>query len=85
MIAPDASHGTEYPFVVLAGDNAKVKLSRRHTRLPDYAQEGHKTLGTRYTTLLKAYGNPLEHFGAVEAGLDKFGMDQLGAIPQFLG
>ena len=79
------SHGTEYPFVVLAGDNAKIKLGRRYVRLPDYGQEGHKTLGNWYTTLLNAYGNPIEHYGAVDTGLDKFGMDQLGAIPQFLG
>lgn len=79
------SHGTEFPFVVLAGRNAKVQLGRRYIRLPNYGKPGHKTLGNWYTTLLNAYGNPIEHFGAVDTGLDKFGIDQLGPIEQFLG
>ena len=79
------SHGTEYPFIVLAGDNAKVKLGRRYIRLPNYGQEGHKTLGNWFTTILNAYGNPIEHYGAVDTGLDKFGIHQLGPITEFLG
>ncbi len=77
------SHGTEYPFLVMAGDNAKVKLGSRYIRLPNYGQAGHKTLGNWYTTLLNAHGNPIDHFGAVDTGLDKFGINQLGAIAQF--
>jgi len=79
------SHGTEFPFVVLAGKNAKVQLGRRYIRLPKYGAEGHKTLGNWYTTLLNAYGNPIEHFGALDTGLDKFGVDQRGPIAAFLG
>tara|TARA_R110002072_G_scaffold162687_3_gene314835 strand:+ start:24222 stop:25622 length:1401 start_codon:yes stop_codon:yes gene_type:complete len=78
------SHGTEYPFVVLAGDNAKLQLGGRYVRLPNYGKPGHKTLGNWYTTLLNAYGNPIEHYGAVDTGLDKFGINQLGPIAQFL-
>ena len=78
------SHGTEFPFVVLAGDNAKLNLGRRYIRLPNYGQEGHSTLGNWYTTLLSAYGNPIEHFGAHDVGLNKFGIDQTGPIQQFL-
>ena len=78
------SHGTEFPFVVIAGDNAKVELGRRYIRLPNYGKPGHKTLGNWYTTLLNAYGNPIEHFGALDTGLDKFGIDQRGPIAQFL-
>ena len=63
--------------------NAKVKLGSRYIRLPDYGQAGHKTLGNWYTTLLNAHGNPIDHFGAVDTGLDKFGINQLGAIAQF--
>lgn len=84
---PDAgethhSHGTEYPFVVLAGDNARLDLGRRYVRLPNYGQAGHKTLGNWYTTLLNAYGNPIKHFGAPDVGLKH--IDQEGPIPQFL-
>jgi len=78
------SHGTEYPFVVLAGDQCKLQLGRRYVRLPNYGEQGHKTLGNLYTTLLNAYGNPIEHYGAVDTGLDKFGVDQRGPIQQFL-
>jgi hypothetical protein len=76
------SHGTEYPFIVMAGDNAKLNLGRRYIRLPNYGQEGHKTLGNWYTTLLNAYGNPVEHYGALDVGLKN--IDQRGPISQFL-
>ena len=42
------SHGTEFPFVVMAGKNAKIKLGRRYIRLPYWGTEGHKTLGNFY-------------------------------------
>ena len=45
--------------------------------------QGHKTPGN-FTTLLNAYGNPIEHFGAMDTGLDKFGLDQRGPIPALL-
>lgn len=76
------SHGTEYPFVVLAGSNARLNLGRRYIRLPNYNQEGHRTLGNWYTTLLNAYGNPIEHYGALDVGLKNF--DQTGPIRQLL-
>ena len=40
-----------------------------------------KTLGT---TLLNAYGNPIERVRAMDTGLDKFGLDQRGPIPALL-
>ncbi|MFK7741669.1 MAG: DUF1552 domain-containing protein [Planctomycetota bacterium] len=78
------SHGTEFPFVVLAGDNAKLSLGRRYIRLPKYGADGHKTLGNLWTTLLNAHGNPIAHYGALDTGLDKFGIDQTGAIASLL-
>lgn len=78
------SHGTQYPFVVLAGKNTKVDLRRRYIRLPAYGKPGHKTLGNWFTTLLNAYGNPVEHYGAPDVGLNKFGIDQRGPIRAFL-
>ncbi|MEE2934947.1 MAG: hypothetical protein VYA84_03015 [Planctomycetota bacterium] len=76
------SHGTEYPFIVLAGDNAKLNLGGRYIRLPIYGDVGHKSLGKWYTTLLNAYGNPVEHFGDPGFGLNH--IDQLGPIKQLL-
>ena len=76
------SHGTEYPFIVMAGDNCRLDLGRRYIRLPNYGETGHKTLGNWYTTLLNAYGNGIEHFGALDVGLQH--LDQKGPIEQFL-
>jgi hypothetical protein len=79
------SHGTEYPFVVLSGKNAKLDIRGRYIRLPNYGDQGHKTLGNLYTTLLNAHGNPVKHYGDLDPGLGRFGIDQTGAIKQFLG
>lgn len=78
------SHGFEFPFVILAGDNAKLNLGRRYIRLPNYGDQGHKTLGNFYTTLLNAYGNPIEHFGALDVGLNAYGIDQSGPIKELV-
>lgn len=76
------SHGTEYPFVVVAGDNTGIDLRRRYIRLPNYGQPGHKTLGNWYTTLLNAHGHSVDHFGDLDPGLK--GIDQTGPIREFL-
>ncbi len=76
------SHGWEFPFIVMAGSNAKLNLGRRYIRLPYHGEEGHKTLGNWWTTILNAYGNPIEHYGDFDLSL-KF--DQTGPIAQFRG
>ena len=78
------SSGIEWPFVVLAGRNAKLDISGRYIRLPYWGQEGHKTLGNWYTTILNAHGNPIKHFGDLDLGLNKFKLDQTGPIERFL-
>jgi hypothetical protein len=78
------SQGTEFPFVVLSGKNARVNVRGRYIRLPNYGDAGHKTLGNWYTTLLNAHGNPVKHYGDPDPGLARFGLDQTGAIKQFL-
>ena len=75
------SKGTEWPFIVLAGNNTKLDIGRRYIRLPGYGKEGHKTLGNWYTTILNAYGNSIDHYGALDVGL---AIDQKGPIEQFL-
>jgi hypothetical protein len=79
------SHGTEYPFVVLSGKNTRLNIRGRYLRLPNYGEAGHRTLGNWYTTLLHAHGNPVKHFGDLDPGLARFGIDQTGPIKQFLG
>ena len=76
------SHGTQFPFVVMAGDNVPLNLGRRYIRLPFHGREGHKTLGNFYTTLLNTFGNPIEHYGALDLTLKH---PQKGAIQQLMG
>jgi len=71
------SHGTEVPFLIVAGDNAKLNFLGRYVRLPNYSEPGHKTLGNFYTTLLNGYGNPIKHYGDFDVGLK---IDQAGPI-----
>lgn len=76
------SHGTEVPFLILAGHRVKLNMARRrYIRLPNYDEEGHKTLGNWYTTILNAYGNPIKHYGDFDVSLK---VDQEGAIKEFL-
>lgn len=79
------SNGVEWPFLVLSGRNARLDIAGRYIRLPYYGSEGHKTLGNWYTTLLNAYGNPIEHYGDIDVGLDRVLRDQRGPIERFLG
>jgi hypothetical protein len=75
------SQGTEFPFVILAGDNARLNLGRRYIRLPYWGTEGHQTLGNFYTSVLNAYGNPIKHFGVLDPALTG---DQTGPIAQLM-
>lgn len=75
------SNGVEWPFIVLAGSNARLDISRRYIRLPGYDQPGHKTLGNWYTTILNAYGNPIDHYGALDVALS---IEQTGPIESFM-
>jgi hypothetical protein len=78
------SIGMEEPFVILAGDNCKLDMARRYTRLPYHLAEGHKTLGNWWTTVLNAYGNPIKHFGDLDMEMATNKIDQLGPIKQFM-
>jgi hypothetical protein len=79
------SHGTEYPFIVMSGRNARLNIAGRYIRLPGYGKEGHKTLGNWYTSILNVYGNPIKHYGDFDTGLAQYGIDQSGPIRRFLG
>jgi hypothetical protein len=79
------SHGTEAPFIVLAGDNCKLDMTGRYIRLPYHGTEGHKTIGNWYTTLLNAHGNPIEHYGDLDLEMSRKKLAQTGAIKQLMG
>jgi len=78
------SHGTEAPFVVLAGDKVNLDLGGRYIRLPYHATDDHKTIGNWYTTLLNAHGNPIEHYGDLDLEMSRKKLAQEGAIKQLM-
>ncbi len=77
------SNGVEWPFIMLSGSNAKLNIRGQYIRLPKHGDEGHKTLGNWYTTILNAYGNDIPHFGDPDVALDALKRDQKGPIKQF--
>jgi hypothetical protein len=79
------SHGTEAPFVIMAGNQCKLQLAGQYIRLPYHATEGHKTIGNWYTTLLNAHGNPIQHYGDLDLEMSRKKLDQSGAIQQLTG
>jgi hypothetical protein len=78
------SHGTEAPYIILAGDNCNLDMAGRYIRLPYHGTEGHKTIGNWYTTLLNAHGNPIKHYGDFDLDMARKKLDQSGAIKQFI-
>ena len=78
------SPDNEAPMVLLTGQNSKLDLAGRYIRLPFHGTEGHKTLSNWYTTLLNAYGNPIEHYGDLDLTMERNRLKQTGAIDQFM-
>ncbi len=77
--------GKEAPFIIMSGNNCNLDIAGRYIRLPYLGNEGHKTLGNWYTTLLNAHGNPMEHYGDLDLEMARKKLDQKGAIQQFMG
>ena len=78
------SPDTEAPMVVMSGKNSKLDLAGRYLRLPYHGTEGHQTLGNWYTTLLNAYGNPIEHYGDLDLTMQRKKLKQTGAIARLI-
>ncbi len=76
--------GLESPFVIMSGRNCSLDIAGRYIRLPFHGEEGHKTLGNWYTTLLNAHGNPIEHYGDLDAEMARKKFDQTGPIRQLM-
>ena len=79
-------HGpdTEAPMLILSGKNARLDIAGRYIRLPFHGEKGHKTLSNWYTTLLNAYGNPIEHYGDLDLTMQRNRLEQTGAIDRFI-
>ena len=78
------SPDTEAPMVIMTGKNSKLDIAGRYIRLPFHGTEGHKTLSNWFTTLLNAYGNPIEHYGDLDLTMQRNRLNQTGAIDRFL-
>ena len=76
--------GKESPFLIMAGNNCNLDIAGRYIRLPYLGNEGHKTLGNWYTTLLNAHGNPIEHYGDLDLEMARKKLAQTGAIHQLM-
>ncbi|MCA9161356.1 MAG: DUF1552 domain-containing protein [Planctomycetales bacterium] len=76
--------GTESPFLIMSGSNCNLDLAGRYIRLPYLGNEGHKTLGNWYTTLLNAHGNPIEHYGDLDPEMSRKKLPQTGPIAQLM-
>lgn len=77
--------GTESPFLIMAGNNCNLKnMAGQYIRLPFLGNEGHKTLGNWYTTLLNAHGNPIEHYGDLDLEMSRKKLPQTGPIKQLM-
>jgi hypothetical protein len=77
--------GSEAPFLIMSGSGCNLDMAGRYVRLPYLGNEGHKTLGNLYTTLLNAHGNPIKHYGDLDLEMSRKKFDQLGSIKQFMG
>lgn len=78
------SPDTEAPMITMTGKHTKLDIAGRYIRLPFHGTKGHKTLSNWYTTLLNAYGNPVEHYGDLDLTMQRNRFKQTGAIDQFI-
>jgi hypothetical protein len=79
-------HGNlvEWPYLVIGGAGRRLKIPGRYIRYPSYGHAGHATIGNWYTTLLNAFGNPIEHYGNLDLGMLKNGVAQSGPIAELI-
>lgn len=84
--AGEAHHGAlhEWPFLIVGGCGGRLTLPGNFIRMPDYGKSGHGTIGNLYTSILNAYGDPIEHFGDPDFTLEREGLPQHGAIASLM-
>jgi hypothetical protein len=74
----------EWPYVVLGGCGGRLKLPGRYIRYPEYGDNGSRTIGNWWTTLLNAYGNPVEHYGNEDLVLKQNGVSYRGPLEELI-
>lgn len=79
-------HGNlnEWPYLVIGGSGGRLKIAGRYIQYPEYGKAGHQTIGNWWTTLLNAFGNPIEHYGNLDLNLQKNGLPQRGPLTELM-
>ena len=82
----DAHHGVlnQWPLVIVGGCSGKMNLPGRYIQYPEYGHANHKTIGNWWTSVLNAYGDPIEHFGNLDLILKQNGVQQEGPLPELI-
>lgn len=74
----------EWPYVVLGGCAGRLNIPGRYIRYPKYGDTGCRTIGNWWTTLLNAFGNPVEHYGNEDLVLKKNGTSHRGPLGELM-
>ena len=82
----DRHHGKldSWPMVIVGGCGNKMKLPGQYIQFPTYGAKNHKTIGNWWTSVLNAYGNPIQHYGDFDPALIKGGFNQKGPLPEII-
>ena len=74
----------EWPYLVLGGCGGRLKIPGRFIRYPEYGDDGCRTIGNWWTTLLNAFGNPIEHYGNEDLVLKQNGQSVRGPLSELI-
>lgn len=74
----------EWPYIVLGGCCGKLNIPGRYIRYPKYGERDCRTIGNWWTTLLNAFGNPVEHYGNEDLVLKQNGSSYRGPLSELI-
>ncbi len=74
----------EWPYLTVGGGGGRLKLPGRYLRYPECGEKGCRNIGDWWTTLLNAYGNPIEYYGNVDLVLKQNGCSHAGPLEELL-
>ncbi|MBL6705209.1 MAG: DUF1552 domain-containing protein [Planctomycetaceae bacterium] len=74
----------EWPYVVVGGCGGKLNIPGRYIRYPKYGDNGCRTIGNWWTTLLNAFGNPIDHYGNEDLVLKQNGTSYRGPLSELM-
>jgi len=74
----------EWPYVVIGGCSGKLNIPGRYIRYAKYGEKNCRTIGNWWTTLLNAFGNPIEHYGNEDLVLKQSGTSCRGPLDELI-